>query len=227
MKLKKIVSLALAGILAVSMLTACDSKSNNGNSGDVPPESNAMAGIAATLTEKVDLDKIKFSASNELDNALISAIGNVGTGSIAAIYDANGMNSVQFVDNTHANTVLRTVAMDLIDDLESENFGNEGNVAGAMGKLTPSAANQWDDDLNVTVLYVVNSGVEVENALAGIANNMDNALKGLQLDNEAVNNVTTQRYTYSGAVSVYSKIATEDHGKGLTFIAVQVTRNLA
>ena len=37
MKLKKIASLALAGIMAVSMLTACGESGNGNNGGENPP----------------------------------------------------------------------------------------------------------------------------------------------------------------------------------------------
>ena len=222
MKLKKIVSLALAGILAVSMLTACgDSTTNNG--GEVPPQTSGNSALAATLNDEVDLDKIQFATSTELDNALKAAVGLVGNGTLASIYDSNEFGTVEYVDSTSSSrAVLVSVAGDLIDTLKSENLGNEGLVAGAMGKLSPTT-NPDDDDINVTILYVVNNGVNIDNALAGVASDMANALNGLELDNKD----NTQRYTYSGAVSSCSKVATEDHGKGLTFIAVQVTRSLA
>ena len=223
MKLKKIVSLALAGIMAVSMLTACgDSTTNNG--GEVPPQTSGNSALAATLNDEVDLDKIQFATSTELDNALKAAVGLVGNGTLASIYDSNEFGAVAYVDSNSGSNraVLVSVADDLIDTLESENLGNEGNVSGAMGKLSP-ATNPDDDDINVTVLYVVNNGVNIDNVLAGVASDMANALNGLELDNAD----NTQRYAYSGAVSSCNKVATEDHGKGLTFIAVQVTRSLA
>ena len=73
MKLKKIVSLALAGILAVSMLTACGDK---GNASSTPAEEEVVVdtSIAGVLTDEVDEDLIKFSYDSNLQKNLDLAI---------------------------------------------------------------------------------------------------------------------------------------------------------
>ena len=50
MKLKKIASLALAGIMAVSMLTACGEGTNNGDSGSSSSQPTT-ASVVSTVKE--------------------------------------------------------------------------------------------------------------------------------------------------------------------------------
>ena len=72
MKLKKIVSLALAGILAVSMLTACGEGESSSTVN--PPVNNAPASaIAAALNAQLSGDQadlLSFEANSKLANAM-------------------------------------------------------------------------------------------------------------------------------------------------------------
>ena len=82
MKLKRIVSLALAGVMAVSMLTACGN--SNGNGGQVPPEeNNAIDGgysdmLAKYMEDVADLDHVTFQDNSDDVAALKDALGNFG-----------------------------------------------------------------------------------------------------------------------------------------------------
>ena len=82
MKLKKIVSLALAGVMAVSMLTACGN--SNGNGGQVPPEENNTidggysAMLAKYMEDVADLDHVTFQDNSDDVAALKDALGNFG-----------------------------------------------------------------------------------------------------------------------------------------------------
>ena len=84
MKLKKIVSLALAGVMAVGMLTACGS---NGNGGQKPPEEddNTVAGgysavFAKYVADKVkDMDYVTFQDNADDVADLEDALGNAAT----------------------------------------------------------------------------------------------------------------------------------------------------
>ena len=82
MKLKKIASLALAGVMAVSMLTACDTASNGNTNGDddvvvTPAPTSIVAAVnnGQSATNKV---KIDFTSDASLDAALSSAVKSVG-----------------------------------------------------------------------------------------------------------------------------------------------------
>ena len=91
MKLKKIASLALAGLMAVSMLAGC------GNNGGTIDEGTVTA---STLTGKVisalDEDTAKevaFSSSTTLDAAIAKAIQQVGVNGTITIDLLNEINS--------------------------------------------------------------------------------------------------------------------------------------
>ena len=74
--------LALAGVMAVSMLTACGN--SNGNGGQVPPEeNNAVDGgysamLAKYMEDVADLDHVTFQDNSDDVAALKDALGNFG-----------------------------------------------------------------------------------------------------------------------------------------------------
>ena len=80
MKLKKIASLMLAGVMAVSMLAGCSGNgSNNNNNNDDPvvvPGVN-VANVISQLDSDTT-DKVTFSAGNTLQNALNDGVQDYG-----------------------------------------------------------------------------------------------------------------------------------------------------
>ena len=83
MKLKKIVSLALAGILAVSMLTACDSKGGSSSEPTEPVDTS----IASVLNEEQDKDnkvKVNFVYDAALEKNVQTALLASGKGASKA-----------------------------------------------------------------------------------------------------------------------------------------------
>ena len=77
MKLKKIASLALAGVMAVSMLTACQTTSNNENNNNQNPNVPVVTdGVSADVKARIEAngvvvpEYVTFADSNKLDNAL-------------------------------------------------------------------------------------------------------------------------------------------------------------
>ena len=82
MKLKKIASLALAGVMAVSMLTACNTASN-GNTNDnddviVNPAPTSIVTAVNNGQSATNKVKIDFTSDASLDAALSSAVKSVG-----------------------------------------------------------------------------------------------------------------------------------------------------
>ena len=78
MKLKKIASLALAGIMAVSMLAGCNG-SNSSNNGDVvvPSTSSTVAAVNNGQSKLNDV-KIDFTSGSELTNFLSQLLNQKG-----------------------------------------------------------------------------------------------------------------------------------------------------
>ena len=85
MKLKKIASLMLAGVMAVSMLAGCSGNGNGGNGGEgegqVNTDNLSAASIIAELNEDTT-EKVTFSANSSLENALNKAVSVVGSGNL-------------------------------------------------------------------------------------------------------------------------------------------------
>ena len=105
MKLKKIASLALAGIMAVSMLAGCSNGENNngGNSGDdntvITPSTTPVVDAVNKGQDVTNDVKITFTADSKLDAALQKAVSVYGTDSTTtelanAIYRMTGLESV-------------------------------------------------------------------------------------------------------------------------------------
>ena len=81
MKLKKIASLMLAGIMAVSMLTACGSKGTTDPENPDNPVVVPETGIVASVNNGQNADndvKIDFTSSSTLDALLASAVEAYG-----------------------------------------------------------------------------------------------------------------------------------------------------
>ena len=147
MKLKKIASLALAGIMAVSMLTACDTTSNtpegpNGNDDVITTPVNDMtSALQSGLSEKAKL-KVNMSYSEDLQDDLAYAAGEVGYATILDFCTAIRTAGTRF------GSGVRTVA----------NFDQDGNVyvadvnAGQWAVWTPwgdMTTNKFAGDLSV------------------------------------------------------------------------------
>ena len=100
MKLKKIASLMLAGVMAVSMLAGCSGNgSNNNNNNDEDPVVNTgMAGKVIAALDKDTTDKVAFTASSSLETTLQKAVQNVGTDISNSKMAANILDALLKVD---------------------------------------------------------------------------------------------------------------------------------
>ena len=95
MKLKKIASLMLAGVMAISMLAGCSNGGNTDNDVTVNTGSLSVDGIVAEMDKDV-ADKVTFAADANLESALKKALTDLGS---------NIVN-----DNTNRAAVLSYVA---------------------------------------------------------------------------------------------------------------------
>ena len=117
MKLKKIASLALAGVMAVSMLTACDTTSNTPegpNGGDdviTTPVNDMTSALQSGLSETAKM-KVNMSYSSDLQDDLAFAAGEVSYATILDFCTAIRTAGTRF------GSGVRTVA----------NFDQDGNV---------------------------------------------------------------------------------------------------
>ena len=232
MKLKKILSLALAGIMAVSMLTACGEGKTNTPNQPTQPDETTPAGYSSVLGEALVAQnivnrKVVMSDSTALNAALKAAMEFAGDDVVSLMYDQIGANVPRFIE-VGAGDAFQLVASKLVDEMDSVNDATDLTADDAIAALDATDAN-YDDDLNVTLLYVVNDGVSVNAALEYIAAEISDAVEELDIDYDGttVDDKAEVEYDYTGAVSADSINLSDNHGKGLTFIAIQISRTVA
>ena len=121
MKLKKIASLMLAGVMAISMLTACgDNSSNNG--GASSNGQNPTAGFTETVlaeTSKATQLVLKTDTTNKLDQA----VNYVAANNIVSAYHS----SLDFVASSHdfyadAGRFMNAAGVKILNDGSTEDF---------------------------------------------------------------------------------------------------------
>ena len=233
MKLKKIASLALAGVMAVSMLAGCSTTSvdPDPNPGE-DPGNVTTAGYSSlfedTLSEYADL-RISMSDSDELTTNLNTAIGNVNSALMTEFHKVN-MDTVDLLNYKFPGTTDRAVKW-MIEDLGGEEVVM--NQRAAFQALVPQPDEFVEDDsLNksVIMLFAVDNAVDEESAVKQIAANLDTDIRLLYNDNDSTFDKsydmdhTTLNYTYTGSVSVASKNWVDVTTVGMHFVAVQINR---
>ena len=231
MKLKKIASLMLAGVMAVSMLTACGDNTVNDPEQPNKPVEPTPAGYSSVLgdalvAQNVVNRKVHMQDSNDLNAALKTAMEFAGEDVVSDIYDDTFADMPQYI-TPNANTAIHLVASKLVDVMDSVNDAGDWDSWWAIENLYADEDN-YDEDLNVTMLYVVNDGVSVNAALEYIAAEISDAVEELDInyDNNWNDFKAEVEYDYTGSVSADSVKLDANHGKGLTFIAVQITRTV-
>ena len=236
MKLKKIASLLLAGVMAVSMLTACGDNTVNDPEQPNKPVEPTPAGYSSVLgdalvAQNVVNRKVHMQDSKDLNAALKTAMEFAGEDIVSGIYDAMFANMPEYI-NPADGDATQLVASKLVDVMDSVNVASDVYSEDAIAHLYATEGNH-DKDLNVTMLYVVNDGVSVNAALEYIAAEISDAVAALDIDYDNVvtggfwgDQKAEVEYEYTGSVSADSVKLDANHGKGLTFIAVQITRTV-
>ena len=206
MKLKKIASLALAGIMAVSMLAGCKDGTNdngeNGNSGDITPTSTT----ASVLRENLDGEarrNVEAVSNSELDAALKSAVADycndLTIGKIIKKYQL-----IDFRDWELGKAVISDMdAKRSIDDLGD---------------------NIKEDTVAVEV-FAIDKSVSDNYVLEMLAERINDFCD----DNHLVDKSTSQEYDYDYEISA-SIVSVDDNNsvmdQGAKFIAFAVTQKV-
>ena len=235
MKLKKIASLMLAGVMAASMLAGCQTTSNDQPTQPEEP-TNPVTGYSAVLESKLSAhaqDKIDMSDDADLTAALDYVVGNVGNNAITQEF-VNTMKDgrINYIEGSDAE-VLRLVNSKLYDKMSAK-APWAGAAYTVIRGLNPTDddPNTYDyytkDDVNAVLLYAVDGGVELENAIEQVANNIDEAIVDLtdEYKLNATNNGATTNFHYTGSVATCTKTFESGHGLSVTFIAVEVVRHI-
>ena len=251
MKLKKIASLALAGVMAVSMFAGCSTTAVDPEptpNPDPVPESN----YSTTLWNYLDEGKknITFESNSTLDSNLQAAVGYLGSLGIYNSYwlgdtivevNTDGIKKDLYIVNPEAGQVDSTIPVVLTDslkgvarrlsdltgaanealDVTSTNFDD---MEAVLNEVKPgNIVDKTDDDITAVALYVVDGTVSIDAALEQAARDLDEVFMDLDYSGTNTNQGKEYVYKYTGSVSVASKSITKD-GASVNFIAVQVDR---
>ena len=207
MKLKKIVSLAMAGLMAVSMLTACGSKEGNGQQ---PPEDNGNStGYSAMLAEAVsdkvkEMDYVTFKDDAKVGEALEDALGNLSDVSTIV---TSLLGGGQFdVDDAVGADFKDTLKLRDMNDWQFD-------------------ADRWmNDTRKVGNIFCYDGRIDMEKTMKMVADKMNSKLE--KLDENGSHDKLSYDYHYTVSVSVVNKSsnAIDWLHTSANFIAVTVTR---
>ena len=228
MKLKKIASLMLAGVMAVSMLAGCQTTSNDQPTQPEQPTTPAT-GYSATVQSKLSkISNVKLTLSDDanLDKALDYAVGFASANKIGDWYVGHDdMTMIAGDSNTSAGDVTKSVieAMDA-----SKNGLNMKNTEDVRAFLSPDVNDFDDDNVDVVFTYIINGHTNMNNVLELVAEDISSDI----MDNlSVVYNVkggdnSEVPYYYTGSVSAKTVDLDNSHGVSATFVAVELVRHI-
>ena len=220
MKLKKIASLMLAGVMAVSMLAGCSSdgnkEENGGNTEVKPTVSNAVTVMNDAQSA------VKFEANSDFDAALAAAAKKAAHNDVkdASYIKAQVKETTEVWKELEKKLDVDAGLIKQYDDI----YFNAKDESAQKGGTSATLTGLW---------FVEADGLTEKAALEQIANDMKGKLK--------VNATETEKYpetvtlsgktyaaTYTGNVSIVT-VNTSDAGETATayYIAVSVTQTLA
>ena len=237
MKLKKIASLALAGVMAVSMLTACGEGNNIDDTQkptepDVTPAAGYSAIFEDRLSAKSDAN-ISMSDSADLNNALKAALEFSSDAIIAGRYDDEMAQGKVYFVNHDSNTAIGQISTELINKADADKESLlENTEVDTVKLLNPHMNNltipYGKDNADIVMLYVV-TGVNAKGAVMEVAESLDDDIDQLvrTYNSNGVVGTTETLYNYTGSVSAETITLDADHGKSMTFVAVEIVRELA
>ena len=231
MKLKNIASLLLAGVMAASMLAGCQTTSNEQPTQPEEP-TTPSTGYSSMLEDKMSVqvtNKTVFQDDADLNAALDYAVGNIGNDKItdSFIESAFGSGSVRFINDAWSSAfkgVVNTVR-DKLDVKASWEATDHGTLDNIRPTENNDNSNYKKNNVNTLLVYVVDDGVEIPNALDQIKNNIQSTWEDDLYDDFKIGNNNSGRdYHYVCSVAVSNRNFESGHGIGVNFIAVEVTR---
>ena len=225
MKLKKIASLMLAGVMAVSMLAGCNTASNGGNNGgEGEGEGTTTTGYSVAFGEKVEklnptvkgMDNVTFADNANDQAALEDALNNAGAWDV--LYGTRN-SSIELLDNEQANVVNDFEDAAKLDRYGIANRNNEVfNGTSTINRTT-----------KVGSVYYVDGAVSMDKVLNQVADHLDNFFETLQEDGSITDrdgNEVTYDFDYTISVSAVNKTSDviDWYNGSVNVIAVTVTR---
>ena len=237
MKLKKVVSLALAGVMAVSMLAGC------GTSGKQEPtedENDAtQVGYSAEFAKiaDLDLDYVAFQDSTADQTALQAAVASCTDVQLYAAFVGGNVNGGingqgHFLDGAMwAYNVKNTLDLPCISkftekadlDLYAAN-SDDGHEAFSWYFNTDLKSKDVNQPVKAGAIAVVDGTMDTESVLAQVNKLLNGALDKLPEGNTTGS--TKYDYSYTVSVSLVNRVATSTNllKADMDFVAVTVSR---
>ena len=222
MKLKKIASLMLAGVMAVSMLAGCNTTSTDPEQ-PTDPETPTATGysdvLAENLSDDAKKDYIAFEDNADDLAALEDALGKLSwTTTAGYTLPKVATPVIDWVGGADTDLMVN----DFVDALDIENINMDDDW---VWDALVIDYNRGDaETVKYGLMYVIDGTVDENDALEGIADNVEILLGNLP----NVNDYTLTRYTYDYTVSVSVANKPLDvidwYNGSANFIAVTVTR---
>lgn len=215
MKLKKFAALALAGMMAVSMLAACSDKTTTGEEEDnqIVATSDAVTYANDALSASMK-EHATFKANPTLDGWVKDIATNTDNLSAAQIKTAyTKYTSVTFTDNEAQNTLRNKLKEKLMDS---------NVIWGSFNTVFTSAPENKDSQCS-SLVYVL-SGVLDEKSAVQMAVNAATVNAATQLPLEIENNKYTCEYSPEiSALRVTNESLT---GESAWVVAIVVTQTV-
>ncbi len=209
MKLKKIASLMLAGVMAVSMLAGCNTASNGGNNGgEGEGEGQVSTSNSATI----------------LHDAMNGAAREMTTPAANAALDTALKNAVDtYFQNTEYDGVLNFDEVNTVDGKMYEALVSAMSAKKSINPELYAGANN-DKVTTAVLLYAVEASVSDTYALEKVADEIQYSVA--DLSETSANG--EWNYTYTVSASIVTKTVTSSILEGVTggvkYIAVAVTQ---
>ncbi len=229
MKLKKLMALALSGVLAVSMFAGCSTVGEKPENPTDEPDT-PVSNYSTTFWNNLDEGQknITCADSAELTAALTTAVGRAGALTISKNYW--GTDFIRPVSIYSRPASLASVASKLAELTGADNeelfitHENDMGMESTLNQVVSGEYAQTDDDITAVALFVVDGTIDVDQALEDVAERLDEVIQDLQPTSQnSIYNVAYE-YKYTGAVSVVSKSIDNLDGMKVNFIAVQIDR---
>ena len=212
MKLKKIASLALAGIMAVSMLAGCNGGSSSSNPTD--PETPAT-GIVAVVNEGQDKNndvKINFTSNSSLDTMLSSAVSAYG----------ENVNAVALLNRMADLTGLNKTMSDL------QHY--TGMQADGYAHATNKVMDGVDGDVNERIdAFIIADALNEDVAMKEAAEMINSVITNMKATSYQKDHTIAGQdycdYSYTGSVSMVS--LTKANGNTIYCFAYTVAQTIS
>ena len=222
MKLKKIAALALAGVMAVSMLAGCAGKGTD----DKTDMSKLGAAVVSELA-KATTDKVTFTSNSELADAVTALKAKYGTN-----FDMSKLSAKYLSGVSDSYTTTEQLVVSVVDP---SGLGLDGSNSVDLDSKDVSAAQIKAATKSQTATYMIDcSGVKgytntdaVAKALAAKIDSKVAADKTLVANSGKYKAASGYEarvdYTYTGTVSVYAETDAET-GVASYYAVYTVTR---